>query len=201
MSFASSVARKFALAFAFTLASTGLFAQTYTVESGKTSVTLDAGFVSALKSLGVTPGTIGPTTISNGVATFPAVAGAFDVNNAKSQILHSGGLTVADSKARVRLQSYIIDTVSGSPVVTGIVVVNGVILGRMPLFDVHLPSGIKFPLMPANGDMLSLSNIELTLNSGAASALNQVFGVSAFNSSIKIGNAKLSLTLYEDRGK
>ena len=200
MSFVS-IARKLSIVFVLTLAATVLHAQTYTVESGKTSVTLDASFVSALKSLGVTPGTIGPTTISGGVATFPAVAGAFDVNNAKSQILHSGGLTLADSHARVRLQSYIIDTVTGSPVVTGIVVVNGVIVGRMNLFNVHLPSGIKFPLALTNGDMLALTNIELTLNSGAAAALNKVFNISSFMGGMKIGTAKVSLTLYEDRAK
>lgn len=200
MQFAQGI-RKLSFVLAFSLCAAVLHAQTYSVESGKTSVALDAGFVSALKSLGVTPGTIGPTTISGGMATFPAVAGAFNVNNAKTQILHSGGLTLSGSKARVRLQSYIIDTLSGSPVVTGIVVVNGIIVKRIALFDVHLPSGIKFPLMPANGDMLALSNIELTLNSGAATALNNVFGVNAFMGGMKIGKAKVSLTVYEDRGK
>lgn len=186
------------LALSFTAA---LHAQTYTVESGKTSVTLSSGFVSALKTLGVTPGTIGPTTISNWVATFPAVAGAVDVNNLKGQILHSGGLTLADPKARVRLQSFIIDTTGSSPVITGLVTVNGIIMGRMSLFNVHLPSGITFPLKPTNGDMLALSNVTLTLNSAAADALNKVFSVSAFSGGLKIGTAKVSITVYEDAAK
>lgn len=178
-----------------------LHAQTYSVESGKTSVTLSSSFVTALKDLGVTPGTIGPTTISTGVATFPAVAGAVDVNNLKGQILHSGGLTLADSKARVRLQSYIIDTTGSSPVVTGLVTVNGIIMGRMTLFTIKLPSGITFPLKPTNGDMLSLSNVNLSLGSSAADALNKVFNVTSFMSGMKIGTAKLSLTLYEDAAR
>lgn len=197
----TNVFRKVSMAILFTLAATVLQAQTYTVESGKTSVTLSSEFVSALHSLRVTPGTIGPTTISGGIATFPAVAGAVDVNNAKGQILHSGGLTLADAKVRVRLQSYIIDTTGSSPTISGIVVVNGAMVGRMTLFDVQLPSGIKFPLMPTNGDMLALSGIRLTLDSGAAAALNKVFDVNAFMGGLKIGTAKVSMTVYEDAGK
>ncbi len=195
-----SIATSFVLVYALAWATTAAQAQTYTMESGKTSVTLSAGFVSALQSLRVTPGTIGPTKISGGVAGFPVVAGALDLNNAKGEILHSGGLTLANSAKRVRLQSYIIDTTGVSPVITGIVTVNGVILGRIPLFNLQLPSGLKLPLKPS-GDVLTLKGVGVTLNAGAAKALNMVFNVSAFQGGLKIGTANVSAVVNADNGK
>ena len=176
------------------LAASAAIAQTHTIESGKTTVTLSAGFVSALQSLHVTPGTIGPTTISGGAASFPVVAGALDVNNAKGEIIHSGGLTLADSAKRVRLQSYTIDTTGAHPLITGLVTVNGTLLGRMPLFDLQLPSGLTLPLKPS-GDVLTLKGVGVTLDGAEAKALNMVFSVSAFQAGLKIGTANVTTVI------
>ena len=185
------------IAIAFTLAATAAIAQTHTVESGKTTVTLSSGFVSALQSLHVTAGTIGPTSISGGVASFPVVAGAFDVNNAKGEIIHSGGLTLADSAKRVRLQSYTIDTAGTVPMITCLVTVHGVFLGRMPLFDLQLPSGLKFPLQ-ASGDVFSLKGVGVKLDAAVAKALNMVFGVSAFQGGFNVGTANVTTVINSD---
>lgn len=191
-------ATKFALAITFLLAASIAYAQTYTVESGKTAVALSSGFVSALQSLNVTPGVISPTVISSGAASFPVVAGALDLNNLRGEILHSGGLTLADSNTRVRLQSFVIDTTGSKPKITGLVVVNGVLAGRIALFDLQLPAGIKLPLTPSSGGSLSLKGVGVTLDSTAAAALNKVFKVTAFQGGLKIGTASVYVMARSD---
>jgi hypothetical protein len=170
------------------------FAQdTKTIEGGRTTVALSSGFVSALSSLGVTPGTVSPTLLINGVVNFPVTGGAIDLNTAASQILHSGGLTLTAGQTNVTLQSFIIDT-TGAPVITGLVSVDGKLLGRLPLFDLALPSGITLPLKPVLGQIL-LQGVGVTLDSTAAGALNSVFHVSAFKGGFGIGTAAVIVSV------
>lgn len=191
---------KVALAITFAFAASIASAQTYTVESGKTTVALNSGFVAALQSLNLTPGVVSPTTFVRGQADFPVVAGALNLNNLRGEVLHSGGLTLAHAKARVRLQSYIIDTTGSKPVITGLVTVNGKLVGRIPLFDLQLPAGIKFPLMPNEAGGLWLKGLAVSLDSTAASALNSVFGVTAFQGGFKIGTATVYALVRSDKG-
>jgi hypothetical protein len=172
--------------------------KTKTIERGRTTVTLSSGFVSALGSLDVTPGTVGPTRLHNGAVDFPVTGGAIDLDTAASQILHSGGLTLTAGKTEVVLQSFIIDT-TAAPVITGLVSVDGKLLGRLPLFDLALPSGLTVPLKPSDG-LIILKGVGVTLDSTAAGALNSVFNVSAFKGGFGIGTAKVivDLSCYDD---
>ncbi len=163
--------------------------KTETIEGGRTTVTLASSFVSALQSLGVKPGTVSPTRLYNGAVNFPVTGGAIDLDTAASQILHSGGLTLSAGQTKVTLQSFIIDT-TGAPVITGLVSVNGKLLGRLPLFDLALPSGITLPLKPYYGQ-ISFKGVGVSLDSNAATALNNVFHVSAFKGGFDIGTAKV----------
>jgi hypothetical protein len=167
--------------------------KTETIEGGRTTVALASGFVSALGSLGVTPGTVSPTHLYKGTVNFPVTGGAIDLDTAASQILHSGGLTLTAGQTKVTLQSFIIDT-TGSPVITGLVSVDGKLLGRLPLFNLSLPSGITLPLRPYVGQII-LKGVGVTLNSTAAGALNSVFHVSAFAGGFNIGTAKVVIDL------
>lgn len=167
--------------------------KTETIEGGRTTVALASGFVSALGSLGVTPGTVSPTHLYNGTVSFPVTGGAIDLDTAASQILHSGGLTLTAGQTKVTLQSFIIDT-TGLPVITGLVSVDGKLLGRLPLFDLALPSGITLPLKPYDGQII-LKGVGVTLDSTAAGALNSVFHVSAFTRGFGIGTAKVIIDL------
>ncbi len=182
---------KAALVVATALVASTVHAQTKTLEFGKTSVTLSAGFVSALQTLGVKPGVVAPSQLRNGVAAFPVVAGAIDLSSAKGEILHSGGLTLTTSAAKVRLESFIIDTKS-TPVLTGLVIVNDKLIGRLPLFDIHLPSNVTLPLQLNDEYVLKLNGVGLTLNAQAATALNGVFHVTAFQGGFSIGTANVS---------
>jgi len=167
--------------------------KTETIESGRTTVALASGFVSALASLGVTPGTVNPTRLNYGIVNFPVTGGAIDLDTAASQILHTGWLTLTAGQTEVTLQSFIIDT-TGTPVITGLVSVDGKLIGRLPLFDLALPNGITLPLKPHDGRII-LKGVGVTLDSTAAGALNNVFHVSAFKGGFGIGTAKVIIDL------
>ena len=167
--------------------------KTATIEGGRTTVTLASGFVSSLQELGVTPGTVSPTRLHDGVVNFPVTGGAIDLDTAASQILHSGGLTFTAGQTKVTLQSFIIDTTK-TPMISGLVSVDGKLLGRMPLFDLALPSGISLPLKPWDGRIV-LKGVGVTLDAAAAQALNNVYHVSAFKAGFSIGTAKVRIDL------
>jgi hypothetical protein len=190
---------KAGLAIALFLLGTSAFAQQIkTVDSGLTTVQLSSTFVGALTSLSVTPGTVSPTRIYNGTADFPIVGGAIDLETAEGNILHSGGLTLTAGGIKVTLQSFIIDTTGSAPVITGLVSAQGKLVGRLPLFDLAVPSGIT-PLKPQYGFVLNLKGIPVTLDPAAAAALNTVYDVSAFAGGLSIGTANVNAFL--DRGK
>ena len=181
------------VAFAMLISADHAFAQkTETIESGRTTVALAGGFVSALGSLGVTPGTIAPTRLHSGTVNFPVTGGAIDLDTAVGQVLHSGGLTLTAGQTQATLQSFI-DTTSAS-MITGLVSVDGKLLGRLPLFDLALPSGITLPLKPRDGRII-LKGVGVMLDSTAAGALNSVFHVSAFEGGFNIGTAKVVIDL------
>ncbi len=178
------------------LAPSAVHAQkTKTIEGGRTTVALAGSFVEALDSLGVTPGTVSPTKLYNGQVNFPVTGGAIDLDTAAGQILHSGGLTFTAGKIEVTLQSFIIDTTS-TPVISGLVSVNGKLLGRARLFDLILPSGFTVPLKPHEGQLV-LKDVGVELDKKAADTLNSVYHVSAFTAGFKIGTAKVVALLSE----
>ncbi len=170
--------------------STAAFAQTNTAIFGETKVQLSSDFVSALGALSVAPGTVFPTRLQNGVVNFPVVAGALDLQTARGELLHTGGLTLTAGGKKVQLQSFTIDTTGAQPVITGIVSVNGQLLGRLPLFNLQLPGNLTLPLVPRGG-WLTLSGVGVKLSATAAGALNSVYNVTAFTEGFNIGTAKV----------
>lgn len=175
--------------FGLILVTTFSFGQTAIVQSGITQVKLSNAFVNALTALKVVPGTVNPTELKEGVASFPVSGGAIDLQSAKGEIAHSGGLSLSKGGTTVTLQSFTIDTVAGSPVLTGLVSVNGTLVGRLPLFDLSLPSGLTLPLKPVAGVRLNLFSVGVSLSDAAAGALNSIFKTSAFAGGLKIGTA------------
>ncbi len=167
--------------------------------SGWTSVKLSGDLVTALQTLGVTPGSIAPSKLRAGKVNLPVTAGAIDLKSLKGEIVHSGGLTLTAGNTQVRLQTFTIDTTGAAPLLTGLVTVNGALLGRVPLFDINL-SGSS---VRVNEGILTITRVGLALNKVAASALNQVFGVNAFSSGFPVGTAKVIAALdgsNEDHG-
>lgn len=175
------------------LATVPAIGQTNTVLLGQTNVKLGSDFVGALGALNLAPGTVFPTRLDNGAVNFPVVGGAIELKTAKGEILHSGGLILTSSSGtKVRLQAFTIDTTTGQPFISGLVVVDGQLLGRLPLFTLQLPSGLTLPLKPYYG-WITLKGVGVKLSSQAAAALNTVYGVTAFQGGFNIGTANVSL--------
>lgn len=160
---------------------------TASIKTGVTSVAADAGFLAAAKDLKVSVGPISGMKLQFGI-----VAGNIDLANAKGEIVHSGGLLLKSATTTVELRNFIIDTTGMTPVLTGLVVANEGTVGRIPLFDLVLPTSIKLPLK-AQGPMksLTLAGVSMKLTSGAATALNGAFGVTAFKAGLPIGTAQV----------
>ncbi len=174
---------KAALLVASCLMATAAFAQkTKTVEAGLTSVKLSSTFLDALEALGVKAGTVAPTNIVNGTAIFPITGGAIDLDTAAGNITHSGGLTLEAGGIKVSLQNFIIDTTTpAAPVLTGLVVKDNKLIGRVPLFNIILPPGFTLPLHSEDGFALQLCDVGLTLTPAAASFLNSTYGLTGSN--------------------
>ena len=165
-------------------------AQTTTnVSSGSTNVTLNAGFVSALTGLGVSPSPVYPSALSGYNINFPIVGGAADTTTLKGELFHSGGLTLTAGSTVVTLSNFVIDTTALQAVITGDLVEGGKLIERAPLFNV-IPSGgpsIRSGYTP----VITLGGVNLTLTSAAAGALNAAFSTSAIKANTAVGTAEV----------
>ncbi len=165
-----------------------------------TKVTLDAGFVKALKDLKVTPGPVGSATISkDGVATFPITGGNVTYYTpgtktpyVESKIMHDGsGLSLEAGGKKVELTNFVVD--AGKSVLTGDVSVDGTeAAAGAPLF--FLDGRTLQPLRTnADGSKAVLEGTTVVLTQTAADLLNKTFGIDALNNKIVIGVAKITV--------
>jgi hypothetical protein len=129
------------------------------IARGTTTVDLDPGTIGVVVGdLGLAPAALTPGTLSGLEASFPIVG------NAKDGIIkHTGGLSLSDGSTTLALTRYFIDLNTAQ--LTAMAAVDGVAVGRIPLFDVTL-------IDPAAGCAAS-ADIALTLD--AAIALDMVF--------------------------
>ncbi len=190
----------FAFAFAATqLSAQALAAPTETTRAGATSVRLAPEFLKALTTLKVTPAPIAPghlyPTRSGAKAVFPITAGAVDLGSIKGEIDHAGGLSLSAGGTKVELSAFLIEINDKRPVLTGLAVVNDNLVGRLPLFDVHLSAA----RIDAGDDVLKVDWVQLTLAQEAADALNKIFNVTAFTNGFPIGTAKVLAFLGWER--
>jgi hypothetical protein len=179
---------KLALTLAVTLAASAIaaHAQTLDVRTGLTTVNLSSGFVSALGTLKVTPSALGGSKLSGTFIDFPIVDGAVDLPDSQAEITHTGGLRLTAGKTVVDLRDFVIDATSGQATLTGLVIANGKLVGRLPLFELAINSS---DIQNAGGLFLYIPDINVTLTSGAASALDGVFKTNALKGGVKIGTA------------
>lgn len=172
-------------------------APTLPAVGGATTVQLAPSFLDALNSLGVTPAAVFPGRLkarSEGVlAAFPITTGELDAGTLKAEIDHAGGLSLKAGGSVVKLTDFIVDLTTSAPVLTGLVTVNGSLLGRVPLFDLDT-SKIKAGL---HENVAKVSNVGVTLSKTAAGALNSVFGITALSKGLVIGTAAVRADLEE----
>ncbi len=173
--------------------------------ASQTSVVLAGSFVSALASLGVTPGGLeaGNLAVSGGVATatFQIPSARIDTSNLRLQIVHTGGLSLRAGSTFVTLSDFIIENFAAGPRLTGLVKVNENVIGRVPLFTLTLSGAPEVKSYDATADAGTAGTISikarLTLTDDAAKALNGIFGVSAFAKDFVIGEATVSGTYLD----
>ena len=164
-----------------------------------TAVALDAGFVSALESLKLTPGPVGDAKISkSGTASFPITGGNVTYYKPGSispyvqgSIDHSGsGLSLTGGGKEVELTDFVVDP--GKSVLTGTVTVDGQEAATdAPLF--FLDGRTLNPLEAKDNGTAVLEGTTVKLKQEAADLLNQTFEVDALEAGLEIGVATITV--------
>jgi hypothetical protein len=164
---------------------------------GNTAVALDANFLAALKSLGLTPGVVGTATLTNGSIHFPITGGDVVYWNPKGSykpyvqgiILHTGsGLSLTAGKTVVQLTNFTVNP--GNSRLYGDVTVNGKLAAaQAPLFYLH--GGTLKPLQLQGNDAI-LTGTTVHVSSTAAGLLDQVFKTTAVKSELLVGVATIT---------
>lgn len=164
-----------------------------------TSVKLDAGFVSALQSLMVTPAPIAPATLdaSTGVVSFPITGGNVTYYKpggpvepyVQGTIHHSGGLSLTAGSTKVELTNFTIDP--GKSILYGDVTANGKTAAtQTPLF--FLDGRTLQPLQTSGNDAI-LTGTTVSIYPSAATLLDQTFMTQAIKPYFKVGVATITI--------
>ena len=167
---------------------------------GSTAVALDADFVAALGSLGLTPATVGDATLADGSVSFPITGGTVTVFDKSSgyrpyvqgTLLHqNSGLSLTAGGTTVELTNFTVDP--GTPArLFGDVAVNGQqAAASAPLFDLN-GSTLEPISMDAEGNAV-LQGTTVELSPEAAALLNTTFGTDALAGGLVIGIATITV--------
>jgi hypothetical protein len=167
---------------------------------GSTAVKLDADFVAALGTLGLTPATLGNATLADGSVSFPITGGTVTVFDKSSgyrpyvqgTILHqNSGLSLTAGGTTVELTNFTVDP--GTPArLFGDVAVNGSqAAASAPLFD--LDGTTLNPISMDSSGNAVLQGTTVKLSPEAAGLLNQTFGTDALKGGLVIGIATITV--------
>lgn len=166
--------------------------------SGKTTaIKLDKGFVDALGSLGLTPGTFGEGRLVKGSLVFPITGGNVALYTpgevspyVVGQLQHEGsGLTLAAGGTTVRLSNFNVDPsisrVYGDVAVNGQTAVTSAYLFRL--------DGSTLQPVQTQGRFAILEGTEVYVSDVAAGLLNDTFGTDAVTGELLVGIAKITV--------
>lgn len=154
--------------------------------TGATALAIDAAALGALTSLGITPGVVGPATLSQTTASFPITGGEAKLDLAAALVRHSGGLSLTKGATVVRLTDYDI-SLGGSAGPQLLASLNGG-ADKVAILDLDL-TGVS---PSVDGRAITVPGVTARLTAGAAQALNQAFGTSAFAAGLVLGRATVS---------
>lgn len=178
---------KVALAVSTVLLPAALHAQSQDVAYGRLTVNFSSSFQSSVASVGISVTDLNGNALLNGSTTFTGVGGALDVTTAAGELLHSGGYILTFGSNRVELSSPVIDTTNTlSPMISVLVIVNGSVLRRMPLFTLSAPPGFVTPLLTSAGTV-QLTGILLSVAPQMATELNGLLGANVIPSGLAAG--------------
>ncbi|HEY4267937.1 MAG TPA: hypothetical protein VGM94_07090 [Galbitalea sp.] len=167
------------------------------LKGGNTAVALDANFLAALKSLGLTPGVVGTATLTDGSIHFPITGGDVVYWSPKGNyrpyvqgiILHEGsGLSLTAGKTTVSLTNFTVNP--GNSRLYGDVSLNGkLVVAQADLFYLH--GGTLKPLQVQGNDAI-LTGTTVHVSADAAALLDKVFKTTAVKSELLVGVATIT---------
>ena len=163
-----------------------------------TEVTLDAGFVEALTTLGLTPGVIGGATLTDGVLAFPITGGNVDYYDpqedyrpyVQGSIEHDGsGISLTAGDIVVELTDFRIDP--GTSQLFGTVTANGEEVGQ-DIYIFNLDGSTLNPLAEDADGNAVLEGTTVLVSPDAADLLNSTFSTDAVTDELVVGIAKIT---------
>jgi hypothetical protein len=150
---------------------------------GATSLALDPGTAQALTSLGISAAPAAPATAnSDGSLAFPITGGRVAVKTLAGEITHSGGITLSKGSTAVTVSDFTIET-APAPKLTAALGAT-----RFDLATLELAAAKT----AVSGRDVTVSGVVAKLTQGAADALNQAFGTTAFAGGLTIGTATVA---------
>jgi hypothetical protein len=168
-----------------------------------TQVTLDAGFVEALTTLGLTPGVIGGATLTDGVLAFPITGGNVDYYDpeesyrpyVQGSISHDGsGISLTAGDIVVELTDFRIDP--GTSQLFGTVTANGEEVGQ-DIYIFNLDGSTLNPLAEDADGNAVLEGTTVLVSPDAAALLNSTFSTDAVTDELVVGIAKITAKAAE----
>ena len=164
---------------------------------------MDAGFVEALTSLGLTPGVVGSATFdgTTGVFAFPITGGNVDYYDpstgfrpyVQGSIEHDGsGISLTNGTTTVELTNFRIDPGNNSTLF-GDVVANGEsVIDDAPIFRLD---GTTLNPLQTEGDTAILEGTTVYVSEEAAALLNETYGTTAVTGDLEVGIAKITVNV------
>lgn len=148
-------------------------------DGGTTDLALDPGAAAALTSLGISAAPAAPATAkADGSLAFPITGGRARLATLAGTITHSGGITLTRGATSVTLSDFTIDTARS---------VLSAALGSARA-DI-LALDLSAPAVTIGRRAVTVGNVTAKLTQGAADALNQAFGTTAFTAGLTLGTA------------
>ncbi len=167
------------------------------VPGGTTAIKLDQGFVDALGSLKLTPGTTGKAKLKDGSLIFPISGGNVTIFTPGEvspyvigQLQHErSGITLKGGKTTVKLSNFNVDP--GVSRVYGDVAVNGkTAVTNAYIFTLD---GRTLNPLRTEGDDAILEGTTVKISPVAADLLNKTFKVKAVTGDLVVGIAKITV--------
>ena len=164
-----------------------------------TQVALDAGFVAALTSLGLTPGVLGTATLVDGTLHFPITGGNVDYYDpsasyrpyVQGSISHDGsGISLTAGATVVDLTNFRIDP--GTSKLFGTVSANGAKVAD-DVYIFNLDGSTLKPLSKDADGNAVLEGTRVLISPDAAGLLNKTFKTDAVTDTLLVGIAKITV--------
>ena len=164
-----------------------MHAQAQDVAYGRLTVNFSSNFLNSISAAGITVTDLNGIALQSGTAIFAGVSGSLNPSSAAGELNFAGGYILGVNGNVVELSSPVIDTTNlSAPMVTVLVVVNGSVVGRIPLFTLAAPPGFSTPLATQAGTVL-LSGIYVSVAPAMASELNGLLGGSVIAAGLSAG--------------